>query len=141
MVANVAGPIWGLTPKVTGTVIQPADTTTPKSICVAGSNGARVIGINAVTDDTAANDVNLYIQVGGSGSNYNIGGKRVAIASGNVVASTIASVNLLDAVQMPGAILADGSIQLGPNDVLKAGVVATVTAAKTLTIVVESTDY
>lgn len=140
MVANVAGPIWGLTPKVTGTTILPADTTTPKSICVAGSNGARVIGINAATDDTAANDVNLYVQIGGSGANYNLGGKRVAIASGNVVASTIPAVNLLDAGQIP-SLLPDGSLQLGPADVLKAGVVATVTAAKTLTIVVQSTDY
>lgn len=140
MPANTTGPIWGLTPKTQGTVIQPADTTTPKAIYTAGANGARVIGINAVTDDTAANDVNLYVQVAGAGSNYNIGGKRVAIASGNVVASTIPSVSLLDAAQIP-SILADGSIQLGASDVLKAGVVATVTAAKTLTIVVQATDY
>lgn len=141
MAANTTGPIWGLVPKAQGTVIQPADTTTPKAIYTAGSNGARVLAVNAVTDDTAANDVNLYVQVGGAGSNYNIGGKRVAIASGNVVASTIASVSLLDAGQMPGAILADGSLILGAGDVLKAGVVATVTSAKTLTIVVQATDY
>lgn len=140
MVANIAGPIWGLTPKVQGTVFQPADTTALKAIYTAGANGARVIGISAATDDTAANDVNLYIQVGGAGSNYNIGGKRVAIASGNVVASTIAAVQLLDTGQMP-FLLPDGSLQLGAGDVLKAGVVATVTAAKTLTIVTQATDY
>lgn len=139
MAANTS-PIFGLTPKTQGTLFQPADTTTVKAIYTAGSNGARVLSVNAVTDDTAANDVNLYIKVGGAGSFYNIGGKRVAIASGNVVASTIPSVNLLDPTQIP-SILSDGSIQLGASDVLGAGVVATVTTAKTLTIVVQAIDY
>lgn len=140
MTANIAGPIWGLTPHTQVTVIQPADTTTPKAIYTAGSNGARVLGIGATTDDTAANDVNLYVQVAGAGTARNIGGKRVAIASGNVVASTIAAVSLLDTGQIP-SLLPDGSLLLGPSDVLQAGVVATVTAAKTLNIFVQGVDY
>lgn len=139
MAANTS-PIFGLTPKVVGQTIVPADTTALKTIYTAGANGARVLSVNAVTNDTAANDVNLYIQVGGSGTAYNIGGKRVPIASGNVVASTIASTQLLDSGQIPG-LLSDGSLQLGAADVLQAGVVATVTAAKTLTIVALGIDY
>jgi hypothetical protein len=139
MAANTS-PIFGLTPKVVGQTFQPADTTALKTIYTAGAFGARVLSVIATTNDTAANDVNLYIQVAGAGTAYNIGGKRVAIASGNVVASTIPSVNLLDATQIPG-LLSDGSIQLGATDLLQAGVVATVTTAKTLTITTQAIDY
>lgn len=140
MTANIAGPIWGLTPKTQVTIIQPADTTVPKAIYTAGANGARVIGIGATTDDTVAEDVNLYVQVAGAGTARNIGGKRVPIASGNVVASTIPAVSLLDSGQIP-SLLPDGSLLLGPGDVLQAGVAATVTAAKTLNIFVQALDY
>jgi hypothetical protein len=140
MTANIAGPIWGLTPHNEVATIEPADTTTPKAIYTAGANGGRVIGIGATTNDTAANDVNLYIQVAGAGTARNIGGKRVPIAAGNVVASTIPAISLLDPVQIP-CLLADGSLQLGPGDVLQAGVVATVTTAKTLSLFIMGTDY
>lgn len=140
MPANTAGPIWGLAPKTQVTFIQPADTTTPKAIYTAGPNGARVIGIGATTNDTAPNDVNLYVQVGGTGTAQNIGGKRVPAASGDVVASTIAAVSMLDQGQIP-CLLPDGSLLLGPNDVLKAGVVAAVTTGKTLNIFVQGIDY
>jgi hypothetical protein len=140
MTANTS-PIFGLTPKTTGTNFSNATGTTKTTIFTAGSNGSRVLAINATTDDTAANDVNLHLQPGGSGTVFNLGGKRVAIASGNVVASTIASVSLLDASQMPGVILSDGSIQLAASDVLQAGVVAAVTSGKTLTIVIQAIDY
>lgn len=140
MTANVAGPIWGLTPKTQVTAFTNADTTTPKAIYTAGSNGARVVGIGATTSDSAANDCNLYVQVGGGGTARNIGGKRVAIASGDVVASTIAAVSLLDAGQIP-CLLPDGSLLLGAGDVLQLGLVATMTAAKTLNIFVQALDY
>lgn len=141
MTANTTGPIWGLTPKTTGANLTNATGAGTKvTICTAGANGARVLAVNAVTDDTAANDVNLFVQPGGSGTIYNIGGKRVPIASGKEVASTIPSTNLLDATQIP-SLLSDGSLQLGPNDVLQAATVAVVTSAKTLSIVTQSTDY
>lgn len=139
MTANTS-PIFGLTPKVVGTNFTNATGTTKTTIYTAGANGARVLGIGATTSDTSANDVNLYIQVGGSGTVYNIGGKRVPIASGDAVASTIAAVQLLDTGQIP-FLLPDGTLQLGAGDVLQAGVVAAVTSAKTLTIVVQAIDY
>lgn len=139
MAANTS-PIFGLTPKTQATAFTNATGTTVTAIYTAGANGARVLGIGAVTSDTSANDVNLYIKVGGSGSFVNIGGKRVPIASGNVVASTIAAVQLLDTGQIP-MLLPDGSLQLGASDVLGAGVVAAVTSGKELDIVVQAIDY
>lgn len=139
MAANTS-PIFGLTPVTTGTAFTNATGTTVTAICTAGANGARVLAVNAVTSDTSPNDVNLYVQVGGAGSNFNLGGKRVAAASGDVVASTTPSVSLLDSTQIP-TILADGSIQLGASDKLLAGVVAAVTSGKQLTIFVQSINY
>ena len=134
-------PIFGATPKTLVTTFVNADGTTTKTIYTAGSNGgARVLSIFATTSDTAANDVNLYLQTGGAGTIGNIGGKRVPLASGDVVGSTVPGVNLLDVTQLP-ALLSDGSIQLGALDVVQAGVFAAVTAAKTLTIVVIAIDY
>ena len=141
MAANTTGPIWGLVPKTTGVnFVNATGAGVKQTICTAGANGARVIGIGATTSDTAANDVNLFVQPGGSGTVYNIGGKRVPLASGDLVASTVAATQLLDTGQMP-FLLPDGSLQLGPNDVLQAATVAAVTAAKTLSIVTQSTDY
>lgn len=139
MAANTS-PIFGLTPKTTGTAFTNATGTTVTTICTAGANGSRVLSVNAVTSDSSPNDVNLYVKVGGAGTAFNLGGKRVPASSGDVVASTTASVSLLDATQIP-TILADGSIQLGASDVLQAGVVAAVTSGKTLTIFASSIDY
>lgn len=133
-------PIFVQSPKTQVQTFANADSTTKKTLYTAGANGALVLGIGAVTSDTAANDVNLYVQSGGAGTVANIGGKRVPLASGDVVASTIPAVNLLDRAQIP-SLLSDGTLQLGPNDVLQAGVVAAVTSGKTLTIVTQAADY
>lgn len=139
MVANTS-PIFGATPQTTGTQFTNATSTTVTTICTAGANGSIVESVIAVTSDSAANDCNLYIQHGGSGTTFNIGGKRVPAGSGDVVASTTPAVQLLDPAQIAG-LLADGTLKLGANDKLAMGVVAAVTTAKTLTITVLSTDF
>jgi hypothetical protein len=113
---------------------------TKVTICTAGANGARILSINAVTSDTADNDVNLFIQPGGSGTVYNIGGKTVPAGSGDLVASTTPSVDVLDPSQIAG-ILGDGTLVLGAGDVLQAATVAIVTSGKTLSLITESGDY
>jgi hypothetical protein len=140
MAANTS-PIFIGTPITTGANLTNATGAGTKvTICTAGSNGARILSINAVTSDTADNDVNLFIQPGGSGTVYNIGGKTVAAGSGDLVASTTPSVNLLDPSQVSG-ILPDGTIQLAASDVLQAATVAIVTSGKTLSIVTFSGNY
>ncbi len=140
MTANTS-PIFGLTPKTADVTFVNADGTTAKTLYTAGANGARILAINCVTSDTAANDLNVLVKTaGGGGTARNIGGKRVPIASGDQVASTITSINLLDPAQI-ACLLPDGSLQLGASDVLQIAPVAAVTAAKTLTIVVIAVDY
>jgi len=140
MAANTA-PIFVLTPKTNDVTFVNGDGTTAKTLYTAGASGSRILSINAVTSDTAANDVNILVKTnGGGGTARNIGGKRVPAGSGDQVASTTTSVQLLDPAQIAG-LLSDGSLQLGATDVLQVAPVAAVTAAKTLTIVVQAADY
>lgn len=139
MAAGTA-PIFGQKPKTQGTNFTNATGTTKTTVFTAGVEGARLLSLQAVTSDTSPNDVNIYVQVAGSGTVYNLGGKRVPLASGDVVANTIAGIQLLDVGQFPG-LQPDGSLLLGPGDVVQAGVVAAVTAAKTLTIFAQGLDY
>src|SRR5206468_6802080 len=126
-------PIFVLAPKTAGVQLAAADTTTKKTLMTAGANGARVRSVNVVTDDTAPNDVGLYLQIGGAGTVYPLASKRVPARSGDptVANPTAVAVNLLDLGAMP-ALEADGSLTLGAGDVLQVAVQATVTAAKTV---------
>jgi len=134
-------PIFYAAPKISAVQIANADGTTKKTLVTAGANGCLVFGIEASTTDTANNDVGLYIQIGGSGTDYPIGGKRVPLGSGDATAANpTAAINLLDVGQMP-FLLPDGSLQLGPNDILKAAVQTAVTSAKTLTLVAQAGDF
>ncbi|MHB8459102.1 MAG: hypothetical protein ACYDAK_05380 [Candidatus Limnocylindrales bacterium] len=139
MAAGTA-PVFYATPKTAATAFTNATGTTVTAIYTAGASGALILGIEATTSDTAPNDCNLYVKIGGAGSFINIGGKRVPAGAGNIVASATAAVQLLDVGQLP-FLLPDGSLQLGPNDVLGLGVVAAVTAAKQLNVVVQAGDF
>lgn len=140
MAANTA-PIFYATPKTAAVQVANADGTTKKTLLTAGANGCIVLGIEATTTDTALNDVGLYVQIGGAGTAYPIGGKRVALSSGDAtIANPSAAVSLLDSGQMP-FLLPDGSLQLGAGDVLQVAVQTAVTAAKTLTVFAQYGDY
>jgi hypothetical protein len=140
MAANTS-PIFIKNRKVAVVTIVPADTTTLKTLMTAGSEGSRLLAINVVTDDTAANVVGMYVQVAGAGTNYPLGVKSVALRSGDPTnVSALPSVNLLDLAAVAG-LDPDGSLGLGAGDVVKVGVQATVTAAKTVTCMAIYGDY
>jgi hypothetical protein len=140
MAANTA-PIFIKNRKVAGVQIVPADTTTLKTLLTAGAEGCRVLAVNAATDDTAANVVGLYVQIAGAGPNYPLGVKSVTARSGDPTnAAAVPSVNLLDLAAM-ASLDPDGSLGLGAGDILKAGVQATVTAAKTVSLLAVYGDY
>lgn len=139
MAANTS-PIFGANAKTQGTQFANADGTTAKTIYTAGTNGSRILSVNAVTTDTAVNDVALSVQVGGSGTSYPVGAVAVAAGSGNNANPPTASVELLLGASIAG-LLADGSLQLGANDTLQAAVLAAVTSGKTLTLFVQASDF
>lgn len=140
MAANTS-PIFIKNRKVAVVTIVPADTTTLKTLMTAGSEGSRLLAINVVTDDTAANVVGMYVQVAGAGSNYPLGVKSVALRSGDPTnAAAVPSVNIMDLAAVAG-LDPDGSLGLGAGDVVKVGVQATVTAGKTVTCMAIYGDY
>jgi len=141
MAANTA-PIFIKNRKVAVVTIVPADTTTLKTLMTAdATNGSRLLAINVVTDDTAANVVGMYVQIGGAGTSYPLGVKSVALRSGDPTnVSALPSVNLLDLAAVAG-LDPDGSLGLGAGDIVKVGVQATVTAAKTVTCMAIYGDY
>ncbi|MES2210951.1 MAG: hypothetical protein V4515_12335 [Chloroflexota bacterium] len=130
-------PIFIGTVKTASQTFVNADGTTVKTLYTAGASGGKVQFANATSDDTVARIIRLYVQRGGAGSDFLLGSKTIAIGAGTAAA---ASVNLLDAAQVPG-ILEDGTIILGPSDVLRGSMEVAVTAAKTITILTQGGDF
>ena len=141
MAANTS-PIFVKNRKVAVVQILPADTTTLKTLMTAdATNGSRLLAINVSTDDTVAETLGVYIQIAGSGTNYPLGVKTVALRSGDPTnTGAVPSVNLLDLAAI-ASLDPDGSLGLGPGDVVKVGVQATITAAKTTTVAAIYGDY
>lgn len=131
MSGNVA-PIFEAIPITTGTQFTDADTTTKKTICTAGANGARVDAISVCTDDTSEVDLAIYRHIGAT--DYYIGVVTVPAGSGY---TSVAKVDGLSA--LVGANL--DYLPLGAAETLKAACVATMTAAKVTDLVVESGNY
>lgn len=132
-----AAPIYIGTVKTASQTFVNADGVTVKDAYTAGASGGKLQFLNASSDDTVARIVRLYLRRGGAGADLLLGSKSVAIGAGT---GAVVAVNLLDAVQIPG-ILEDGSLILGPSDVLRASVEVAVTAAKTITLVAQGGDY
>lgn len=141
MAANTS-PVFVASVKTGGVQFANADGTTLKTLYTAGANGSRIASIFVSTTDTSANNIGLYIQVGGAGTAYPIGAISAAALSGalNGATAPVAGINLLTLSSIP-ALQSDGSLLLGAADVLQASVGAAVTAAKTLTLVVQGGDY
>jgi hypothetical protein len=107
------------------------DTTTKKTIYTAGSSGARIDSIMCSTDDTAAVNLAFYITTGGT--DYYIGNVNVPIGSGY---TTVARVDA-----MPTLAPFLGYLVLPASGLLKCNCVATMTTAKTTTVVPMGGDY
>jgi hypothetical protein len=136
MAANTTGPIWELVPSIfEPKTFTSADTTTKKTVATGattgGAAGSRIDSIMVSTDDTAAVNLAFYLTIGGT--DYYIGNVNVPIGSGY---TTVARV---DAITTLAPIL--GYLLVPNGAVLKCNCVATMTAAKTTTIVPMGGDY
>lgn len=136
MTQNTA-PIFGLTPQIDAVTIVPGDTTTKKTLYTAGANGGRCLSIAASSDDTAAVRANIYVNHGGT--DYAVGQVTIPIGAGTGTTDA-PSVNLLDASKLP-FLQPDGSLLLESGDIVKVAASATITAAKTVTLVSTGLDY
>ena len=126
--------------KLSATTIVAADTTTLKTLFTAGANDSVVKSLHAISDDSAAKVVNVYVNNGSS--DVYIGAVNVPITSGTTGA--IAAVDLLSGTLFPNLPYdANGKrvLPLPAGYIVKVSVQATVTAAKTITITCMAEDY
>lgn len=135
MAAGTA-PIFLDSAKTAGVTFVNADGTTAKTLITAGADGGRVIALVATSDDTSAIDVQVFVQRAGAGTAYLLGTKQSAIGAGNTDGAAPTDL-LAQLVTDP----TDGSLILGPGDVVKVGPKAAVTAAKTCYITGQYGDY
>lgn len=117
-----------------------ADTTAWKAVYTASADDSLVKMLSAVSDDTAAINLRIGIDIGGTV--YQIGTVNVPIATGTN--GTANSVNLINRTALPHLPL-DGVgnpyIPLKSGATLKVAALATMTAAKTLTVMSASEEY
>jgi hypothetical protein len=124
-------PIFIDTVVCTKAAIVPGDTTTKKTLVVAGADGTRVDEVYVTSDDTAAVVLNFYITNGGT--DYYIGNETVPIGAGYT------TVLRKDCMVLLAPVL--GALFLVSGDTLKVAANATITAAKTVTVVAQGGDY
>jgi len=137
MAANTS-PIFGLISAAgTPATIVAADTTSTKTIFTAdATNGSILTGIAVTSDDTADKALNVYLTL--SGTDYLVGCVPIPLSSGTV--TTVAAVNLLSLSYLPW-LNGDGTWALSPGAIVKVAALATVTAAKTITIAAVGMNY
>ena len=135
MAANTS-PIFGKTANLAEVTFVNADGTTPKDLVAAGADGTKVLRIAATTNDTSANNCQLFIHDGATA--YLVGTVRVATLSGTDGAAV--AVNLLNATALPW-LDADGEFFIPSGYKVQVAPLAAVTAAKTLTIVCFAANY
>ena len=125
MAANTS-PIFEIKPSIfTPVTFTSADTTTKKTIVTFTTEGSRIDTIMCSTDDTAT--VNLAFYLGIGGTDYYIGNVNLPIGAGY---TTVARVDAMTTLSPTLRYLA---AETGAT--LKVNCVATMTAAKTTTVV------
>ena len=140
VVANVPNGGVGLIVASSNTVTLGSDTN-GVSIYTASSAGGRCMSLTAVTDDTVT--VNVFVWILRSSTVIPIGLVNVPLSSGNTNAARF-NVDFLDGINIVGLPIDNSGkryIPLMPNDVLRVGALANLTAAKTCWVHASGNDY
>ena len=118
----------------TAWTIGNTSTANTATLVTAGANGTRVNSITLATTDTAANNVFLLLDVGGTGTNIGILG-QINVPSSAGTQSSVLVVDALSSVTIPSTLIDNNGkrfIHLAPNDKIRIGVFQNMTAAKVL---------
>ena len=135
--ATNKNPIFINTPETSCTELDNADGTGLLVVFTAGADGGAVMKLNAVSTDTSDRIIILHVDDGTTVAKLG----EVSVPAGAGTDGSTPSVNLLDAVAMPGAFQADGSLALGPTATLSVSAKVTLTAAKTIDIALQGGTY
>ena len=126
--------------KTAAVVIQPAHTTTYRTLFTAGTNDSYIECITACSDDTSTRYVTLALDDGAS--QHIIG--TTAVVAGSGTDGTNPAIDLLNYATAPGLPLnANGKryIKLATGWSLKVKVITTMTAAKTMYVTMMGEDF
>lgn len=126
--------------KLSATTIVNADSTTLKTVFTAGADDSVVKSLHAVSDDTSARVVNIYINNGST--DIYMGAVSVPLSSGTTGA--IASVDLLNGTIFPNLPYDSNGKRVLPlpaGYVLKVSVQVAVTSARTITVTCMAENY
>lgn len=121
-------------------IVSLGSNTNAATAYTAGTKGGRVYSLIANTDDTVAINVLLFIYNGSSVRPLGI--VNVPLSSGNV--ANVLNVNMLDSTVLKGLPIDNAGnryIPLNNNEILKAGSLAGLTAAKTCYVTALGSDY
>ena len=135
MAANTS-PIFVLTSNCAEVTFVNADSTTPKDLVSAGTDGTKVFSINCTSDDTSTVNMQVFLHDGTTA--YLLGTVAVVTLSGTD--GSAPAVELLDSAAIP-ALDADGEIFIPSGYKLQVAPLAAVTAAKTVTVVCFAGNY
>ena len=124
-------PIFEAAVRVLGIQFTSADASTGKSFGTIGANGTRIDSIMCSTNDTAA--VNLAFWINDGSTDYYIGVVALPAGAGYTTVSRVEAMTTLS----PSL----GYLVIPSGYTLKAGCVATMTAAKTTDVVAMGGDY
>jgi hypothetical protein len=127
--------------------ILPADTTSKKTIFTAGANDSILRALAASSTDTSDRTINLYVNVGGAGTDRLVATILIPLNSGN--SATISAVDLFHALTSSAALMPFLPLDAYGNKVwmLKAGTTikvactTTVTTAKELDFFGDGADF
>lgn len=138
--AGTATPIFPQTIRNDKQTILPADTTSVKSVVVAGSNGTKIEALNVSMTDTTTRDIQLYVTI--SATNYLLGTVNIPLSSGNT--NAVPSVDILRSSQLPSlAYDSNGNkyLYLASGSTLSVACTTTVTTAKQITVFSQGEDF
>lgn len=127
------------TPKFPKVQITNANNLTAQTLYTCGANGTLITGMWATSTDTSARDVQISVL---NTSTYNIVTATVAINAGSVAGTP--AVNLMSQANWPGLPLDNNGnpyFHCISGDVLQAGMIVQLTAAKFMNVFLVAADF
>lgn len=140
LVANVPNGGVALIAASSNTVTIGVDTNGATAY-TAGAEGGRIMSLTGVTDDTVT--VNVFVWILRGATVIPLGLVNIPLSSGNTNAARF-NVDFLDSINIVGLPIDNTGkryIPLMPNDVLRVGALANLTAAKTAWVHASGNDY
>lgn len=138
--AVTATPIFPQSVQTAGLAVVNATGTTITTFITAGTNGSKIEWINAVTSDTAINNVTFYLYNGTT--SFPIGVVQVPIGSGNTYSTP--PLSIFASVNLPSLTYdANGNkfLYLPSGWSVQVSVLAAVTSAKQLTLTAQYENF